>query len=112
MEIHINEKYRITHDGNHNFIIEERKLIKSTKEGVDDRYEWKEPRYYGTLHGACIALIDVAALGSEAKSLEEVVEELRQLKDDIFNEFRKLREIERIWRSSETSIHTSDTKTT
>ncbi|KKX53262.1 MULTISPECIES: hypothetical protein [Brevibacillus] len=81
--INIAKNYRITSDGNLNFQIEERKLIKSTKKDVPDRYEWQVVGYYGQLLTACLALPDVVALRSEAQSAEELINELRTLKKDI-----------------------------
>ncbi|MGW9128094.1 hypothetical protein ACWGPW_24285 [Paenibacillus chitinolyticus] len=110
MEIYINENFRLTNDGSHNIIIEERKLIKSTKDGVADRYEWKDARYHGKLETACIALIDIVAIRSEAESIQELVDELRQIKSDIVQAVMNTKECECAWELSETSTHTLDTK--
>ncbi|MED1954638.1 hypothetical protein [Brevibacillus centrosporus] len=84
MEITINENFRITTDGTHNFIIQERKLIKSTKEGVSDRYEWKDVGYYGRLELACTALIDVQEVRSDVKGALDDLQFLRkQLSEEI-----------------------------
>jgi hypothetical protein len=92
MNIQINENLRITSDGHLNLIIQERRLIKSTKEGVPDRYEWKDTGYYGKLKDACIALIDVVAVRSEADSLESLINELHQLQNNIVSAVQGLGE--------------------
>jgi hypothetical protein len=90
--LNVQENYRITSDGHLNFIIQERRLIKSTKEGVPDRYEWKDTGYYGRLKDACIALIDVVAVRSEADSVESLINELNQLQDNIVSAVQGLGE--------------------
>ncbi|UED72120.1 hypothetical protein [Brevibacillus sp. HD3.3A] len=94
MMIIINDNIRITNDGRHNLIIEERKLVRSTKEGVSDRYEWDVVGYFGNLQALCIALIDVVTVRSEAQSLEELMNELRRLRDEIIRTVQQMKESE------------------
>ncbi|WP_103110579.1 hypothetical protein [Brevibacillus reuszeri] len=93
MEIYINEDFRLTNDGSHNIIIEERKLIKSTKEGVADRYEWKDVGYYGRVEHACSKLIDIVEVRADViGALDALVKMRQQLVDNISDIVRKMEE--------------------
>ncbi|MGF9909536.1 hypothetical protein [Brevibacillus porteri] len=112
MQIDINESFRITNDGSHNFIIEERKLIRSTKEGVADRYEWKEVGYYGRAEIALDAIVDKVELRSDLRGdVNDLKRQRQQLADDVRKALKKIEESQKTWAPLETSIHTSDTKT-
>lgn len=94
MMILINENIRITNDGRHNFIVEERKLVRSKKEGIPDRHKWDVVGYYGNLQALCIALIGIVTVRSEAQSLEELMNELRRLRDEIIRTVQQMKESE------------------
>ncbi|MDC0763447.1 hypothetical protein POF51_22235 [Brevibacillus sp. AG] len=111
MEININENFRITNDGGHNFIIEERKLIKSTKADMADRYEWKEIGYYGRAEIALDAIVDKVELRSDLQGeVKDLKLQRQQLADDVRKALKKIEESKKTWTPLETSTHTSDTK--
>lgn len=92
MILQINEQFRITSDGSHNFIVQENRLIKSPKPDVPDRYEWKDIGYHGKLQTACTSLLDDVSLRSEAQSVEELTQELNRLAGDIIKAVKGLGE--------------------
>lgn len=85
MNIQINDRFRIVSDGSHNFIVQENKLIKSSKDGVEDRYEWRDVGYHGKALTAFTTLIDHMALRSEATSLDELIQEIQTFRIDVIN---------------------------
>ena len=61
---------------------------KSPVEGTP-QFGWKHRGYYPTMEQALSGLLDERLKDSEAKSVQELIWEIRKAKEDVMTEFRK-----------------------
>lgn len=93
LNIRISEDWRITSDS-HNVILNQRIMVDPTKspswekrkkEGAspEPREDWKEVGYYSSVERAMEAAVDKAVLKSDATTIQQLLQEITQLRREI-----------------------------
>lgn len=81
MNIKIGEDYTITSDSM-NIIVNE-KYQKKTKEGEEEKFDFKPIAFYPNVVQACIAIMDKKLINNDAKEIVDLMLEVKKAKAEI-----------------------------